>query len=108
MLAVALRIHWLCAYLLMLNGLVFVMGSAMGGGWRSLLPRQTDLRDALKMFRYYLGVPLAKLTHRSWLHPRFNTKYTRFNASLIFPFQSPGCYRSSRDGPFTNPCSSIG
>jgi thiosulfate reductase cytochrome b subunit len=54
MLAVALRIHWFCAYLLMLNGLVFVMGSAMGGGWRSLLPRQTDLRDALKMFRQYL------------------------------------------------------
>ncbi|HEV2731332.1 MAG TPA: cytochrome b/b6 domain-containing protein [Terriglobales bacterium] len=75
MLAAALRLHWLCAYLFMLNGLVFVAGSAMGGGWRSLLPRRTDLRDAFKMFRYYLGVPLSKLTHRSWLHPRFNTKY---------------------------------
>ena len=34
MLALALRLHWLCAYLFMLNGLVFVIGLAMGGGWR--------------------------------------------------------------------------
>ena len=75
MLAVALRLHWLCAYLFMLNGLFFAIGTVMGGGWRSLLPRRTDLRDALKMFRYYLGVPLAKLTRHSWMCPRFNTKY---------------------------------
>src|SRR5262249_41402657 len=50
MLAVALRLHWLCAYLFMLNGLVFVIGSAMVGGWRSLLPRGADLREAFKMF----------------------------------------------------------
>lgn len=59
MLALALRLHWLCAYLLMLNALVFVIGFAMGGGWRSLLPRRTDLRDALKMFRYYTRLPLG-------------------------------------------------
>jgi thiosulfate reductase cytochrome b subunit len=75
LLAAALRLHWLCAYLFMLNGLVYVMGLVMGGGWRSLLPRRTDLRDAWKMFRYYLGVPLAKLARLSWRHPRFNTKY---------------------------------
>jgi thiosulfate reductase cytochrome b subunit len=109
MLAVALRLHWLCAYLFMQNGLVFVIGLAMGGGWRSLLPRWTDLRDALKMFRYYLGVPLAKLTRRSWMHPRFNTKYNALQrALLIFPFRSPASYRSSQAGRFTNPCSSIG
>src|SRR5215467_14862549 len=62
LLSVALRLHWLCAYLFMLNGLVFVIGSAMGGGWRSLLPRRTDLRDATKMFWYYIGVPFAKLS----------------------------------------------
>lgn len=28
-----------------------------GGGWRSLLPRRTDLLDALRMFRYCLGFP---------------------------------------------------
>jgi len=52
MLAMALRLHWLCAYLFTLNALVFVIGLAGGGGWRSLLPRRADLRDALKMFRY--------------------------------------------------------
>ena len=75
MLAAALRLHWLCAYLFMLNGLVFVTGLLMGSGWRSLLPRRSDLRDAWKMIRYYLGVPLAKLARRTWTHPRFKTKY---------------------------------
>ena len=75
MLAVALRFHWLCAYLFMLNGTVYVAGLLVGGGWRSLLPRRTDLVDALRMFRYYVGLPFAKLTRRQWLHPRFTTKY---------------------------------
>ena len=83
-LATALRLHWLCAYLFMLNGLLFVIGLAMGGGWRSLLPRLTDLRDALRMFRYYLGVPLAKLTRRTWLHPAFNTKYNALQRVAYF------------------------
>ncbi len=34
MLGVALRLHWLCAYLFLLNGLVYVAGLIMGGGWR--------------------------------------------------------------------------
>ena len=75
MLAVALRLHWLCAYLFMLNGVVFVIGLAVGGGWRSLLPRRTDVRDGFRMFWYYIGLPVAKLTRRSWPHPRVNTKY---------------------------------
>ena len=75
MLAVALRLHWLCAYLFMLNGMVYVAGVVAGGGWRGLLPHPTDLLAALRMFRYYLGVPLAKLTRREWLHPCFDTKY---------------------------------
>jgi hypothetical protein len=109
MLAVALRLHWLAklgAYLFLLNGLVFVIGLAMGGGWRSLLPRRTDLRNAARMFWYYIGVPVAKLTRRSWRASTQNT--THFNAWLIFPFRSPGSYRSSWAGRFTNPCSSIG
>jgi len=84
MLAVALRLHWLCAYLFMLNGLVFVLGLALGGGWRPLLPRWTDLRDATRMFWYYLGFPVAKLTRRSWLHPRFNTKYNALQRLAYF------------------------
>lgn len=57
MLAVALRFHWLCAYLFMLNGMAYVAGLLMGGGWRSLWPRRTDLVDALRMFRYYVVFP---------------------------------------------------
>lgn len=48
MLAVALRLHWLCAYLFMLNGLIFVMGSAMGGGWRSLATKAPSDRNPRK------------------------------------------------------------
>ena len=84
MLAAALRLHWLFAYLFMLNGLVFVLGSAMGGGWRSLLPRRTDLRDATKMSWYYIGAPFAKLTRGTWRHPRFNTKYNALQRLAYF------------------------
>jgi len=52
----------------------------MGGGWRSLLPRRTDLFDALRMLRYYVGVPFAKLMRRKWLHPVSTQSTTRSNA----------------------------
>ena len=84
MLALALRLHWLCAYAFMLNGIVYVAGLIAGGGWRSLLPRRTDLLDAFRMFRYYLGFPFAKLTRRQWLHPRFNTKYNALQRAAYF------------------------
>jgi thiosulfate reductase cytochrome b subunit len=90
LLAVALRLHWLCAYLFMLNGLLYVTGLAMGGGWRSLLPRRTDLRDAWKMFRYYLGVPLAKLLRRTWMPPRFTTKYNPLQRTAYFSIPIAG------------------
>jgi thiosulfate reductase cytochrome b subunit len=90
MLAVALRLHWFCAYLFMLNGLVYVTGLVMGRGWRSLWPRRTDLHDALKMLRYYLGVPLAKLTRRSWMHPRFKTKYNALQRVAYFSISVAG------------------
>jgi thiosulfate reductase cytochrome b subunit len=84
MLALALRLHWLCAYLFMLNGMVYVAGLLMGGGWRSLLPRPADLVEAFRMFRYYVGFPFAKLTRRKWLHPRFNTKYNSLQRAAYF------------------------
>jgi len=90
MLAVALRLHWLCAYLFMLNGLVYVAGLVMGGGWRSLLPRQSDLRNAWKMFRYYLGVPFAKLARRTWMPPLFKTKYNALQRSAYFSVSVAG------------------
>jgi thiosulfate reductase cytochrome b subunit len=84
MLALALRLHWLCAYLFMLNGVVYVAGLVRGGGWRSLLPRPTDLIDALRMLRYYFGFPFAKLARRQWMHPRFNTKYNALQRAAYF------------------------
>ena len=90
MLAPALRLHWLCAYLFMLNGMVYVVGLVMGGDWRSLLPRRTDLFDALRMFRYYLGIPFAKLLRRKWLHPSFNTKYNALQRAAYFSMPVAG------------------
>ena len=90
MLAPALRIHWFCAYLFMLNGSVYVAGLLMGGGWRSLLPRGTDVVDALRMFRYYLGVPFAKLPRRQWLHPLFSTKYNALQRAAYFSMPVAG------------------
>jgi thiosulfate reductase cytochrome b subunit len=84
MLAPALRIHFLCAYLFMLNGAVYLGGLLRGGDWRSLLPRRTDLSDVPKMLQYYLGIPFAKLTRRQWLHPRFNTKYNALQRAAYF------------------------
>ena len=91
MLAVALRLHWLCAYSFMLNGMVYLAGLFMGGGWRSLLPRRTDLFDALRMIRYYLGFPFAKLIGRKWLHPRFSTKYNALQRAAYFSVPVAGC-----------------
>jgi thiosulfate reductase cytochrome b subunit len=84
MLALALRLHWLCAYLFMLNGMAYVAGLVMGGSWRSLLPRRRDLFDALRMLRYYCGFAWAKLTGRKWRHPRFNTKYNALQRAAYF------------------------
>src|SRR5246127_5439692 len=39
-LALALRLHWLCAYAFMLNGAVYVAGLTKGRGWHALLPRR--------------------------------------------------------------------
>lgn len=84
MLALALQLHWLCAYLFMLNGMVYIAGLAMGKGWRSLLPRRPDLLDTLRMLRYYLGFPFAKLARSEWRHPRFNTKYNALQRAAYF------------------------
>jgi thiosulfate reductase cytochrome b subunit len=92
MLALALRFHWLCAYAFMLNGAMYVVGLMAGGGWRGLLPRRTDPRDAFRMFRYYIGFPLAKLARRQWLHPRFSTKYNALQRAAYFTVLLAGCF----------------
>jgi hypothetical protein len=58
----------------MLNGLFYLVGLALGGGYRALLPRLTDIRDALLMVRYYAGLFLAKVARRAWPHPDVTTE----------------------------------
>ena len=99
MLASALRLHWLCAYFFMLNGMVYVAGLVLGGGWRSLLPRRTDVFDALKMFRYYIGFLFAKLIRRKWLHPGFNTKYNALQRSHSSEWSASSARRLQRNLP---------
>lgn len=89
-LASALRLHWFFAYLFMLNGLVYITGLVIGGGWRALLPRSTDLRDALRMMRYYIGVPFTVVLRRTWLHPRFTTKYNALQRLAYFSIPLAG------------------
>ena len=84
LLAAALRLHWFFAYLFTLNGVLYLAGLGLGGGWRALLPRRTDLRDALKMFRYYMGLPFARLARRTWLHPPLHTKYNALQRLAYF------------------------
>jgi thiosulfate reductase cytochrome b subunit len=84
MLAEALNIQWLFAYLFMLNGLLYLVGLGLGGGYKSLLPRPTDLRDAVKMQIYYMGLPFAKLAKRPWPHPVITTKYNALQRMAYF------------------------
>jgi thiosulfate reductase cytochrome b subunit len=84
MLAFALRFHWLCAYSLMLNGLIYLTGLGIGGGWRSLLPRLSDTQGGLQMARYYLSLPYAILARRRRIHPSFRTKYNPLQRLAYF------------------------
>jgi thiosulfate reductase cytochrome b subunit len=88
MLAFALRFHWLCAYSLMLNGLVYLAGLILGGGWRSLLPR--DVRGVLRVARYYVGLPYAILARRRQTHPDFRTKYNPLQRLAYFSVAAAG------------------
>lgn len=74
-LSTALRLHWLFAYPFMLLGALYIVGSVRGKGYRALLPRRTDLKDAWKMQIYYVGLPFAKLLRKEWHHPPVHTKY---------------------------------
>jgi thiosulfate reductase cytochrome b subunit len=74
-LALALRLHWAIAYLFMANGVLYGLGLVAGGGWRALLPRASDLRDAAAMIRYYLGVVPMAIRRRPWPHPPVRSKY---------------------------------
>lgn len=74
-LAAALRLHWLFAYLLMANGVLYLAGLVRGSGWRALKPRLSDGPGALRMIRYYAGYWPARILHKPWPHPEETGKY---------------------------------
>jgi len=80
-LAIALRIHWALAYLFMLNGVLYFVGLALGGGWRALVPRRSDIREAFAMIRYYLGVVPMAIRRQPWPHPVVRSKYNALQRS---------------------------
>lgn len=84
MLAPAMRLHWLCADLFMLNPIIYLAGLCLGGEWRSLLPRASDGRGALLMAKYYLGAPFALLRRRRRVVPRFASKYNPLQRLAYF------------------------
>ena len=80
----ALRLHWLFAYLFMANGLLYVLGLALGAGYKALLPRPSDVPEALRMIRYYIGVIPARLLRRPWPHPPLTSKYNALQRGAYF------------------------
>jgi len=83
-LAPSLRLHWLLAYLFMINGVFYLIGLLAGGGWRALLPRPSDVRDGLSMIRYYLGIVPMAMRRKPWPHPVFASKYNALQRAAYF------------------------
>lgn len=84
MLSTALSLHWLFTYLFIANGLLYLVGLGIGGGYKSLLPRRTDFKDAIRMQIYYLGLPFARILRRPWHHPIVTTKYNALQRLAYF------------------------
>jgi thiosulfate reductase cytochrome b subunit len=89
-LAGALRLHWFLAYFFMLNGVLYLVGLARGGGWRALVPRPSDLRDALAMIRYYIGVIPHAISRKPWPHPVVTSKYNALQRAAYFTMPIAG------------------
>ena len=89
-LASALAVHWLLAYLFMINGALYALGLAAGGGWRALLPRPADVRGAFLMIRYYLGLVPMLILRRPWPHPVFPSKYNALQRAAYFSMPLAG------------------
>ncbi|MEO6463004.1 MAG: molybdopterin-dependent oxidoreductase [Candidatus Eisenbacteria bacterium] len=90
LLAEALALHWLLAFLFMLNGLLYALGLAAGGGWRALLPRVSDPAGAWAMIRYYLGIVPMAILRRPWPHPPVRGKYNPLQRAGYFAMPVAG------------------
>jgi len=89
-LARSLRLHWALAYLFMLNGALYLIGLVAGGGWRALLPRRSDLAEAVAMIRFYLGVIPMAIRRRPWPHPMIRSKYNALQRAAYFSMPVAG------------------
>jgi len=89
-LAGALRLHWFLAYFFMLNGVLYIVGLVHGGGWRALVPRPSDAKDAVAMIRYYLGVIPHALSRKPWPHPPVRSKYNALQRAAYFTMPIAG------------------
>ena len=83
-LAIALRLHWFFAYLFMANGALYLVGLLAGGGYKALLPRFSDIPEALAMMRYYLGLIPARIRRKEWPHPAVTRKYNALQRAGYF------------------------
>ena len=77
-------------YLFIVNGLLYLIGLGIGGGYKALLPRRHDLKDAFIVQRYYLGLPFAKLLRKPWNHPHVTTKYNALQRLAYFAMPVAG------------------
>ena len=68
----------------MANGFLYLIGLILGNGYKSLLPRRTDVGETFAMIRYYLGLLPAKLLRKPWHHPVINSKYNALQRSAYF------------------------
>lgn len=75
LLAQALNLHWLFAYLFMAIGVLYIAGLVLGKGYKALLPKKTDIRGVFLMVRYYTGLIPMRLMRRKWEHPVVDGKY---------------------------------
>ena len=83
-LASSLRLHWLLAWLFMVNGVLYAVGLVAGGGWRALLPRPSDIAESFRMIRFYLGVVPMAIRRRPWPHPEIRGKYNALQRAAYF------------------------
>ena len=74
----------------MVNGALYVVGLAAGGGWRALLPRASDVGDAVRMIRFYLGVVPMAILRRLWPHPPVRSKYNALQRAAYFTMPLAG------------------
>lgn len=83
-LASYLQLHWLLAYLFMANGMLYLIGLLLGGGWRALVPRPSDPSGAFAMMRYYLGIVPMAILRRPWPHPPVRGPYNALQRGGYF------------------------